>query len=253
MCEIFGVSADELLQDKKKVSKTEKQEVTQKPVAKFKFKMVLTTTAVILIILFVLYILYAIYKFCILSYISNKVKKYENLDNYYCRIVEYGDNDLKEDTKVWYKDGIYKIERKIKVKDGFNNYIDYINTYSKIKKEYINENKNANEFEIEKYINNYQNGNYLFSNFPEEIKSKNNLVLKSIIKLDKCYLEKSEKISTLHLKDCIIQFNSNTFLPISYTDTISDKSVKEGFIQTIKYYEIKLNSVKEEDIQEPME
>ena len=112
ICETLQISCDELVTGKKLDLDNKSKVANSRPVAHKSsiFEMLLKGVAVIILFLIVFYLGYSCYKLVVLTNISNKVSKYENLNNYYCKIDNYGDNGIKETKSIWYKDGIYKIE-----------------------------------------------------------------------------------------------------------------------------------------------
>ena len=88
ICEVFRISADELFDNESIDTNTNnKKEKEENPVAsdknKFKPKVMLKCIAMIIILFLIFHLIYAVYKFCVLTYVTNKVLQYKNLDNYY--------------------------------------------------------------------------------------------------------------------------------------------------------------------------
>ena len=161
ICETLQISCDELVTGKKLDLDNKSKGANSRPVAHKSsiFEMLLKGVAVIILFLIVFYLGYSCYKLVVLTNISNKVSKYENLNNYYCKIDNYGDNGIKETKNIWYKDGIYKIETIIA--NDENVATKFVNCNENKRYEYNNETKEYEEFklsEINKGI--YENGHF---------------------------------------------------------------------------------------------
>lgn len=98
ICETLQISCDELVTGKKLDLDNKSKVANSRPVAHKSsiFEMLLKGVAVIILFLIVFYLGYSCYKLVVLTNISNKVSKYESLNNYYCKIDNYGDNGIKE-------------------------------------------------------------------------------------------------------------------------------------------------------------
>lgn len=92
ICETLQISCDELVTGKKLDLDNKSKGANSIPVAHKSsiFEMLLKGVAVIILFLIVFYLGYSCYKLVVLTNISNKVSKYESLNNYYCKI----DNQL---------------------------------------------------------------------------------------------------------------------------------------------------------------
>lgn len=148
ICETLQISCDELVTGKKLDLDNKSKVANSRPVAHKSsiFEMLLKGVAVIILFLIVFYLGYSCYKLVVLTNISNKVSKYENLNNYYCKIDNYGDNGIKETKNIWYKDGIYKIETIIA--NDENVATKFVNCNENKRYEYNNETKEYEEFKL---------------------------------------------------------------------------------------------------------
>ncbi len=203
-----------------------------------------------LIVLLVIYLIYSSYKFIVLTYVTSRIQKYKNLDNYYCKITDYGDENLNSELKVWYKDGIYKIIRTVLENKEVKSYTSWIdtNTYTRYE---LNDQDNSiivnnlskdNSF----LLDNYLNGKYLYSNFPDYIKNEKMNIFLLSIQFNKIYLQINKNTVNYYFNEFNVQFENNTFLPIMESKSVIPN--ENSGIQGVKYYEIKLNAVKDSDI-----
>lgn len=148
ICETLQISCDELVTGKKLDLDNKSKVANYRPVAHKSsiFEMLLKGVAVIILFLIVFYLGYSCYKLVMLTNISNKVSKYESLNNYYCKIDNYGDNGIKETKSIWYKNGIYKIETI--TANGENVATKFVNCNENKRYEYNNETKEYEEFKL---------------------------------------------------------------------------------------------------------
>lgn len=169
ICETLQISCDELVTGKKLDLDNKSKGANSRPVAHKSsiFEMLLKGVAVIILFLIVFYLGYSCYKLVVLTNINNKVSKYENLNNYYCKIDNYGDNGIKETKNIWYKDGIYKIEITTYNDGEENTSTKIINCNENKRYEYNNETKEYDEFDLSQIaLKLYSDGRYMYSLFP---------------------------------------------------------------------------------------
>lgn len=248
ICETLQISCDELVTGKKLDLDNKSKVANSRPVAHKSsiFEMLLKGVAVIILFLIVFYLGYSCYKLVVLTNISNKVSKYENLNNYYCKIDNYGDNGIKETKNIWYKDGIYKIETIIA--NDENVATKFVNCNENKRYEYNNETKEYEEFklsEINKGI--YENRHFMYSLFPLIANKEDSNIFSYAFRLELIKLEKAEDVISLKIDNKLIQFNRDSYLPIS--QTMIGKKNNTSIVDTrVVYYDIKLNCVKDEEI-----
>ena len=112
ICKEFNISADVILGNKVKsvdVNDNLNSNESNRSLH-ISSKKIKGMAAIFIVVLLLIYIGFSVYKFCVFTHVFNELKRYEKLDNYYCKIIEYGDTQLIEATEIWYKDGIYKIK-----------------------------------------------------------------------------------------------------------------------------------------------
>lgn len=205
ICETLQISCDELVTGKKLDLDNKSKGANSRPVAHKSsiFEMLLKGVAVIILFLIVFYLGYSCYKLVVLTNISNKVSKYESLNNYYCKIDNYGDNGIKETKSIWYKDGIYKIETI--TANGENVATKFVNCNENKRYEYNNETKEYEEFklsEINKGI--YENGHFMYSLFPTLFNKEETNIGKYAFKLGEIHFNTENNILFVKLKDKVI-------------------------------------------------
>lgn len=250
ICETLQISCDELVTGKKLDLDNKSKVANSKPVAHKSsiFEMLLKGVAVIILFLIVFYLGYSCYKLVVLTNISNKVSKYESLNNYYCKIDNYGDNGIKETKNILYKDGIYKIEI-ITYNDGEENTsTKIINCNENKRYEYNNETKEYEEFKLSDMSDElYKNGYFMYSLFPSMLNKREVNILGYAFKLGTIKLEKAKNVISLKIDDKMIQLNEDSYLPISQS-LIGKQNNMSILDSRVVYYNIELNCVKDEEI-----
>lgn len=258
LCEVLDVSMDQLLGKKplildKKIElaidelKTDLKEQDAKTIEKRRKVLIKRIIKCILTILLTIIIIYACcttYKFIILTDISNKVSKYENLDNYYCEIEKYNDNNLQQKKNIWYKDQKYKIET-IKFNDIGEITLkttNIINLEDNTKIVYNNDEKNDKIRELndkEMYIN----GRYMYSLFPDIIKKSTKIKMENSfgINILKFKCDENDNTYNLRINNMQVKFDRETYVPTFYADGNNNDKVKQ-------YFTIELNNISEEDL-----
>lgn len=197
----------------------------------------------ILICISFVYIGYSAYKFNVLTQIGKKVSKYENLDNYYCEIQTYNNDFLKEKEEIWYKNNKYKIENytyndigqlTMKVVTIMNLDYNFQITYTNGNTEKAREIANKDR---------YENGRYMYSMFPEVIQNNFKRKLGNSLKINllKTQKIKNRNIYSLKINSLVMELDSELYIPIFYTSGEMDSNNR-------KYYNVKLNCVKDKDL-----
>ena len=248
ICETLQISCDELVTGKKLDLDNKSKVANSRPVAHKSsiFEMLLKGVAVIILFLIVFYLGYSCYKLVVLTNISNKVSKYESLNNYYCKIDNYGDNGIKETKNIWYKDGIYKIETI--TANGENVATKFVNCNENKRYEYNNETKEYEEFklsEINKGI--YEYGHFMYSLFPTVFNKEETNIGKYAFKLGSISIYTENNIVFIEVEDKLIQLDSETYLPISQS-LIGKKNNMSIVDNRVVYYNVELNCVTDEEI-----
>lgn len=248
ICETLQISCNELVTGKKLDLDNKSKGANSIPVAHKSsiFEMLLKGVAVIILFLIVFYLGYSCYKLVVLTNISNKVSKYESLNNYYCKIDNYGDNGIKETKNIWYKDGIYKIETIIA--NDENVATKFVNCNENKRYEYNNETKEYEEFklsEINKGI--YENGHFMYSLFPTVFNKEETNIGKYAFKLGSISIYTENNIVFIEVEDKLIQLDSETYLPISQS-LIGKKNNMSIVDNRVVYYNVELNCVTDEEI-----
>lgn len=250
ICETLQISCDELVTGKKLDLDNKSKGANSRPVAHKSsiFEMLLKGVAVIILFLIVFYLGYSCYKLVVLTNINNKVSKYENLNNYYCKIDNYGDNGIKETKNIWYKDGIYKIEITIYNNDEGNTSTKIINCNENKRYEYNNETKEYEEFNLSDMSSElYKDGYFMYSLFPTIFNKEETNIGKYAFKLGRISIYTENDILFMEIDNKLIQLNNETYLPISQS-LIGKKNNVSISDNRVVYYNIKLNCVTDEEI-----
>ena len=237
ICDKFNISADQLFGTEESIGKNESH-----PVAFKRLKIALKGIAIICLIVFVMYLLYAIYKFCLLTYLDNKFKQYDNWTNYYAEIISYEDAEVVSKVEIWYKDNKYKIITEITQDNKKISKTKWIVCEDKIKIDY-DENGNIKKKEDKNISKRYNNGKYIKEYFTWD----NDLTKKKLAKvfglcIISVHINKDNNNISIKKDKNVITFNNDFSTPIYYNDTTLGK-IK------YTYYNIKLNEVKDEDIE----
>lgn len=250
ICETLQISCDELVTGKKLDLDNKSKVANSKPVAHKSsiFEMLLKGVAVIILFLIVFYLGYSCYKLVVLTNISNKVSKYESLNNYYCKIDNYGDNGIKETKSIWYKDGIYKIEITTYNDGEENTSTKIINCNENKRYEYNNETKEYDEFDLSQIaLKLYSDGRYMYSLFPTLFNKEETNIGKYAFKLGEIHFNTKNDILFIKLKDKVIQLDSKTYIPISQAAIEKQNNVSNSDNRVI-YYDVKVDCVVDEEI-----
>lgn len=237
ICDEFKISPDILFGTEESIGKNESH-----PVAKKRFKLVLKGIATILIILCILYVIYAIYKACIINYIEDKFKEYDNWKNYYAEIKTYDEAELVSKREIWYKNNKYKIKTEYYKEDAIiNNSVKWIDCKNKMRAEFNIKDSKINYFKDEKIEEYYNDGIYLYNYFPwmRDIKKSKTRIVFSI---NNVYLRHNEENRVFANDKRILTFNNKTNIPINYSD------ISNGKISFINYV-IRINETDDEDIE----
>lgn len=248
ICETLQISCDELVTGKKLDLDNKSKVANYRPVAHKSsiFEMLLKGVAVIILFLIVFYLGYSCYKLVMLTNISNKVSKYESLNNYYCKIDNYGDNGIKETKSIWYKNGIYKIETI--TANGENVATKFVNCNENKRYEYNNETKEYEEFklsEINKGI--CENGHFMYSLFPTVFNKEEMNIWKYAFKLGEIHFNTENNILFVKLKDKVIQLDSKTYIPISQAAIEKQNNISNSDNRVV-YYNVKVDCVTDDEI-----
>lgn len=221
----------------------EEQDKTSKERRRKNIKKAKKIILTVLICISAIYIGCSIYKFNVLTQIGKKVSKYENLDNYYCEIQTYNNDFLKEKKEIWYKNNKYKIENYTYNDVGqpimkmttimnldYNFQIIYTNGKTEKAREITDKER-------------YENGKYMYTLFPEVIKSKSKSILENTLKINllKAQRIKERKIYSLKINSIKIDLDNELYMPILYTNG-------ENNLNERQYYNIKLNCVEDNDL-----
>ena len=234
ICKEFNVTSEELMGK----NKTKIERLIDK-IGKRRLEKIITIT---IATLFILFIILTTIKLFMLNHISNKISDYCKSNNYYFEINMYENNILKENQKVWYLDGKYKISD-----DNYRNtgekyvhtdeYIDIKNNKYEIRDDSNNE---FVEIENADYLEIYKN-EYSKTQIPQCINNEQSVIekLSTLIKSKIFYKQGVWNIKT-KLTSIMIKDNKNLLI------TETKDSDKYKFRQN--EYFIILNCVSESDV-----
>lgn len=221
----------------------EEQDKTSKERKRTNIKKAKKIILTVLICISAIYIGCSIYKFNVLTQIGKKVSKYENLDNYYCEIQTYNNDFLKEKEEIWYKDNKYKIEKY--TYNDIGQPIMKIITIMNLEYNFQIIYTNGNTEKAKKIDNKdrYEKGKYMYSLFPDIIKSKSKSILENTLKINllKTQRIKERNIYSLKINSIKMDLDSELYMPILYTNGENNSNERQ-------YYNIKLNCVEDKDL-----
>ncbi len=237
ICDEFKISPDILFGTEESIGKNESH-----PVAKKRFKLVLKGIATILIILFILYVIYAIYKACIINYIEDKFKEYDNWTNYYAEIKTYDEAELVSKREIWYKDNKYKIiSKNYKNDKEIRNSIKWIDCNNNLRAEFDfikNEIAYYEDFRIKEF---YKDGKYIFDYFPWIMDIKDNKY-RIIANFSLITISTKDKGIVIKNGKKILSIDKDTNIPTTYSD------LTDGKISFYNYV-IRLDETNEDDVE----
>lgn len=240
LSKLFKVSIDQLVNNEIIVTEAVSFDVKKND----KKKKVLTLLKRLFIVLAIIYVVNVIYNFAVLFTITQAELKYKGLDNYHYIITTYDNEGLREKEECWFKDGVSKTSNII-YKNGEKQETITCIDYNKNNAYLYNLNlKETKKFNLSEYLllnENFNNGQQLYSRFPNKIingdfyKSLTLSINNELVKVN--YLN---KYIFLNFKNTNIALEKETLLPQTYYYENKDT----GKFTTIEYY-IDLNSIDE--------
>ena len=196
--------------------------------------------SILIAIILLTYAGFSVYKFVVLSQLIKKIKGLNNINNYYAEILEYNDTIIKEKNYVWYKDGMFKIN-KITYDDSGLEKENNIITVDKENNMRILYDINQNELRREKLINTkiYNGIAFIYNFLPDKCYDSSRIVRESMnpfihISKDSKYMVIKKKNEELHYKD-------NSGIPNYYVQ-------KNKGDKIIKNINLVIGNVKEDEI-----
>lgn len=257
ICELLDLTANELINGKEGDEPGKNQSNnSQEPVAYkykyLKFKAFIKRTALILLklllILLTLYIAYTTFKLIVLKHVINKVSQYENLDNYYCKIRSFDETETESVKEIWYKDGIYKIMDTTRINETDVKTTLIVDLNNKCRYQIDEMNKIARKRNLIQ-TEEYENGRFMYTNFPVEI-NKNMDYLSTSFKINKVFYYKKDNKYYLEVNNGITHLDGNTYLPVFNNIKTKSKNINNNMFSE---YDIKLDTVQDEDVRIPSE
>ena len=235
ICDALDIPPDKLFGSKESIGKN-----VPHPVAKKIIKVALIGTAILLILCLILYICNCTYKYYLFSYLEERFKEYDNWNNYYMEVRTLDEARLTGKKQIWRKDDKYKIIVENYHEDG-RKYMKYtwIDFNKNIRMQYNSENLTMIEYHDVRAYSIFQENNYLKEQFNwiRTLKENKNELIKN---LDVYYVKEEADEIILEIKDITLKMKKN-YIPVSYSYKINDSL-------TYKYYTIKLNEVKDDDL-----
>lgn len=195
----------------------------------------------IIIISLIIYATLSTYKFIILSKLIKKIEGLNNIENYYAEIVEYSDTIIKEKDYIWYKDGIYKINKIIYDDVGMENenLLLWVDSKQKIRYFYDSDKKELKKEEIQN-IEIYNGMKYVLNYMPQAYRKIEKYMIKNT--LNPLFKIKNSKLFIiLENKNTKVNYRKNDGIPYSFYTIEKNK-------ETIKDYNVTLNCVTNNDI-----
>ena len=219
------------------VSKKENNDLLKNKI--LKLVKIFILSLILLILLF--YLIASIYKFIKLSNLISKLDKYKNLDNYYCHYINYSNGECILDEEIWYYNNIYKIKCNFDRNNKDNvSLTKYINLNENQISSYDINGNLLSEYNIldEKF---YKNGSYMYYLFLKDEKNSEK-ILKSAFNIGKLEIINNSDKEKIQIKYLNVEaMLDNEYFP----EMIIYEKNKTKFIG---FYYLKVNCVKEEDI-----
>ena len=242
MSSVLGIPVQELIFTDKEKLKEQRKKKLKKLLNR---KNIIRCLIIAVIIISALYFLYSGYKFLVLNTISSRVAEYENANNYHFIIETYIDNGRTNKKEAWYKDGLYKItETNIanNVEKSNTIYLDINNGYR-----YLIDEENKTYSQVKLFNSeSYDNGKFMYSLFPLDIKRENINFKEVYLKINKFFAYFKDNKIYLTINNENIQFNKDTLLPISQTTVFTEN---QNIIEKLIKYRIELNLVNNKDVE----
>ena len=238
LCQQFNTTSNKLfgISDDKEIIK----ETTNKKMIQDKtIRNIIITIVACSILLFLSYG----YRFAILMNITNKVKQYQYLENYYCHIKTYENSDMIEDKEIWYKDGKYKVVTKYSEK-VITEIIDIEN------EEYYSDMNENLQKDVKKLKPLYENGKMLYQDFPIVIKGRyldniksvfSGRILELTVTENRVFIKENKNENSID-----VQIDRNTGIPLySHASIIRGETPVERF----QYFDVKVDAAEDKNLE----
>lgn len=247
---VLEIPVDELIGEKNKKKPKSNISNNSNPinVKKINLKKMSIIIGIIIALLVIVYGGYSIYKYTLLNNIYSKVAQYMNVENYYFRKDSYSNNELRTTTEIWYKNGLYKIIDTSyfeSIETYSTKYFDVINAYRYT----INEEEKTYKLAYLTNKTKYENGAYMYNLLPSSIIDKGKEEFSNLSKKINLVYSKIEGDQLcLRINDEVIYFDKENYFPS--IDNVK-KDGNNEILNTNIQYNIKLNTVQDEDVKIP--
>ena len=263
ICTTFGITPAEFISDdeenkeSKKITKIifkNKKEKLVKSQQQRK-KIIKQISILVISVISLIYIVCSLCKFIYLKSLNKEMLKFKELNNYYFILTSYMGSKAVDKKEVWYLDGKYKIEETYSSYDkeiNEQNCVYYIDTINNVEKKYLNDNSQKKLIYNNKIINYnlYDNGIFLYYNFPRILCDEKEDIIKSSFMVGTITVNRFKGHVSLKINNQEIIFDESTGIPIKQLN--NDKGSNKE-MPTMQYIEIKFNCVSMHDINDTLE
>lgn len=189
---------------------------------------------ILIAIILLTYAGFSVYKFVVLSQLIKKIKGLNNINNYYAEILEYNDTIIKEKNYVWYKDGMFKINKTRFDDSGIEKETTEVWIDSKNKTRYYYDAKQRKIKEEKILVRGevYSGINYVFSLIPEQDSNGTERVIKDCLNPIVFITINNEKLCIKEVNK-EMQYEKVTGIPMYYFNENKEKIVTKNF--KVKY------------------
>ena len=176
--------------------------------------------------------------------------KFKGINNYYFTLISYIGNKAVDRKEVWYLDGKYKIKETYSSYDKDvieKNIIYFINIKDNTQKEYLEDNLSKKIIYSGSIYHNetYQDGNLLYSYFPQILKNDIKQIIKYSLKFGLLKIIDTKENIRIMYNDIDITIDKKTGIPIRQKNT--ENREKEEMVK-MEFLESEFNCVRDEDI-----
>lgn len=182
---------------------------------------------ILIAIILLTYAGFSVYKFVVLSQLIKKIKGLNNINNYYAEILEYNDTIIKEKNYVWYKDGMFKINKVTYDDSGVKKDENVICVDKVNNKKYFYKDEKVNSTELNnKEI--YDGIKYVFSFLPKKYNFEKDKIYTSAYD-PFTRISQKENYTVIKGKKDKIDYEKITGIPYCYRSREGEKNIIVDF------------------------
>ena len=258
ICTTFGITPAEFISDDEEnkesdkitkiIFKNKKEKVVKSQ--QQRKKIIKQISILVISVISAIYIVCSLCKFIYLKSLNKEMLKFKELNNYYFILTSYVGSKAVDKKEVWYLDGKYKIKETYSSYDKEvieKNIIYFINIKDNTQKEYLEDNLSKKIIYSGSIYHNetYQDGNLLYSYFPQILKNDIKKIIKFSLKFGLLKIIDTKENIRIMDNGIDITIDKKTGIPIRQKNT--ENREKEEMVK-MKFLELEFNCVRDEDI-----